>query len=119
MALAAVLGADACEIYTDVDGVYTTDPRIVPEARKVRRISYDEMLELATAGAGVMHNRSIEFAKKFCVPVHVRSSFSDKPGTMIVAEPEAAGPGGLRGGDDQERGPGHGAAACPTGPAPP
>ena len=83
--------ADACEIYTDVDGVYTTDPRIVPEARQRQRISYDEMLELATAGAGVMHNRSIEFAKKFGVPIHVRSSFSDKPGTMIVAEPEAAG----------------------------
>ncbi|MGA2031109.1 MAG: aspartate kinase [Thermoguttaceae bacterium] len=91
VALAAVLGAQACEIYTDVDGVYTTDPRIVPEARRVRQISYDEMLELATAGAGVMHNRSIEFAKKFCVPVHVRSSFSDSPGTMIVADPEAAG----------------------------
>ncbi|MBN2580770.1 MAG: aspartate kinase [Pirellulales bacterium] len=89
VALAAVLGAEACEIYTDVDGVYTTDPRIVPEARKVARISYDEMLELATVGAGVMHNRSIEFAKKFSVPVHVRSSFSDTPGTMIVHEPEA------------------------------
>ena len=90
VALAAVLHADACEIYTDVDGVYTTDPRVVPEARQLRRISYDEMLELATAGAGVMHNRSIEFAKKFSVPVHVRSSFSDKPGTMIVCDPEAA-----------------------------
>jgi len=91
VALAAVLSADACEIYTDVDGVYTTDPRIVPEARHLRQISYDEMLELATAGAGVMHNRSIEFAKKFGVPVHVRSSFSDQPGTMIVAEPEIVG----------------------------
>ena len=89
VALAAVLHADACEIYTDVDGVYTTDPRIVPEARQVKQISYDEMLELATAGAGVMHNRSIEFAKKFNVPVHVRSSFSDNPGTMIVRDPEA------------------------------
>jgi len=89
VALAAVLHADACEIYTDVDGVYTTDPRIVPEARQVKQISYDEMLELATAGAGVMHNRSIEFAKKFSVPVHVRSSFSDNPGTMIVHDPEA------------------------------
>lgn len=89
VALAAVLGAETCEIYTDVDGVYTTDPRIVPEARHVKQISYDEMLELATAGAGVMHNRSIEFAKKFNVPVHVRSSFSDNPGTMIVNEPEA------------------------------
>jgi aspartate kinase len=91
VALAAVLRADACEIYTDVDGVYTTDPRIVPEARRTARISYEEMLELASAGAGVMHNRSIEFAKKFGVPVHVRSSFSDNPGTMIVSEPEAKG----------------------------
>ncbi len=90
VALAAVLSAQSCEIYTDVDGVYTTDPRIVPEARQVKQISYDEMLELATAGAGVMHNRSIEFAKKFNVPVHVRSSFSDNPGTMIVSEPETA-----------------------------
>ena len=75
VALAAVLGADACEIYTDVDGVYTTDPRLLPEARRVKRISYDEMLELASLGAGVMHSRSIEFAKKFSVPIHVRSSF--------------------------------------------
>jgi aspartate kinase len=89
VALAAALDAEVCEIYTDVDGVYTTDPRIVPEARQVKQISYDEMLELATAGAGVMHNRSIEFAKKFGVPVHVRSSFSDNPGTMIVREPES------------------------------
>lgn len=88
VALAAALQADSCEIYTDVDGVYTTDPRIVPEARRLRQISYDEMLELASAGAGVMHNRSIEFAKKFNVPVHVRSSFSDQPGTLITAEPE-------------------------------
>src|SRR5207237_10304916 len=77
VALAAVLGADACEIYTDVDGVYTTDPRVVPEARKIDRISFDEMLELASLGAGVMHSRSIEFAKKYGVPIHVRSSFSD------------------------------------------
>ena len=89
VALAAVLGADACEIYTDVDGVYTTDPRILPEARQVVQISYDEMLELASLGAGVMHSRSIEFAKKFDVPIHVRSSFADIPGTMIVAESES------------------------------
>src|SRR6476619_5202153 len=88
VALAAVLRADACEIYTDVDGVYTTDPRVVPEARRVGRISYDEMLELASLGAGVMHSRSIEFGKKFDVPIHVRSSFTDQPGTMIVADPE-------------------------------
>jgi aspartate kinase len=75
-----------CEIYTDVDGVYTTDPRVVPEARKIEAISYDEMLELASVGAGVMHSRSIEFAKKFDVPIHVRSSFSDAEGTWIVPE---------------------------------
>jgi aspartate kinase len=90
VALAAVLRADACEIYTDVDGVYTTDPRQLPEARRMKRISYDEMLELASLGAAVMHSRSIEFAKKFNVPIHVRSSFSDVPGTMIIAEPESA-----------------------------
>lgn len=90
VALAAVLGADACEIFTDVDGVYTTDPRLLPEARRLTQTSYDEMLELASLGAGVMHSRSIEFAKKFSVPIHVRSSFTDIPGTMIVAEPESA-----------------------------
>lgn len=89
VALAAVLGADACEIYTDVDGVYTTDPRIVPEARKIDRISYDEMLEMASLGAGVMHSRSVEFAKKYGVPIHVRSSLSDAPGTWIVGEADA------------------------------
>lgn len=89
VALAAVLGASACEIYTDVDGIYTTDPRVLPEARRVEVISYDEMLELASLGAGVMHSRSIEFAKKFGVPIHVRSSFSDIEGTMIVAESES------------------------------
>jgi aspartate kinase len=90
VALAAVLGADACEIYTDVDGVYTTDPRLLPEARQMGLISYDEMLELASLGAGVMHNRSIEFAKKFHVPIRVRSSFSDAPGSMIVSIPESS-----------------------------
>ena len=89
VALAAVLGADACEIYTDVDGIYTTDPRLLPEARRLTQTSYDEMLELASLGAGVMHSRSIEFAKKFSVPIHVRSSFTDIPGTMIVAEAES------------------------------
>lgn len=89
VALAAVLGADACEINTDVDGVYTTDPRILPEARRVDVISYDEMLELASLGAGVMHSRSIEFAKKFSVPIHVRSSFGDRDGTMIVTQAES------------------------------
>src|SRR5207245_1391963 len=94
VALAAVMKYDesskngqvGCEIYTDVDGVYTTDPRIVPEARKIDVISYDEMLELASVGAGVMHSRSIEFAKKFDVPLQVRSSFSDAEGTWIVPE---------------------------------
>jgi aspartate kinase len=89
VALAAVLGADACEIYTDVDGVYTTDPRVVPEACKIDRISYDEMLELASLGAGVMHSRSIEFAKKYDVPIHVRTSSSDSRGTWIVGDLEA------------------------------
>lgn len=83
VALAAVLQADACEIYTDVDGVFTTDPRVLPEARKTSQVSYDEMLELASLGAGVMHSRSIEFAKKFDVPIHVRSSLSDTPGSLI------------------------------------
>jgi aspartate kinase len=78
--------AVGCEIYTDVEGVYTTDPRVVPDARKLDAISYDEMLELASVGAGVMHSRSIEFAKKFDVPLQVRSSLSDAEGTWIVPE---------------------------------
>ena len=86
VALAAVLHAEVCEIYTDVDGVYTTDPRIVPQARKIDRISYDEMLELASLGAGVMHSRAIEFGKKYNVPIHVRSSLTDTSGTMILPE---------------------------------
>ena len=89
VALAAVLGADACEIYTDVEGVYTTDPRVVKEARKIDRISFDEMLELASLGAGVMHSRSIEFAKKYGVPIHVRSSFKETEGSWIIAEGDA------------------------------
>jgi aspartate kinase len=89
VALAAALRADACEIHTDVDGVYTTDPRQLPEARHMSQISYDEMLELASLGAGVMHNRSIEFAKKYDVPIHVRSSFSDVQGTLIVSQTES------------------------------
>lgn len=88
VALAAVLGADQCEIYTDVDGVYTTDPRILPEARIVRQVCYDEMLELASLGAGVLHSRSVEFGKKFNVPIHVRSSLSDAPGSIIVDDSE-------------------------------
>jgi aspartate kinase len=87
-ALAAVLQADECQIYTDVEGVFTTDPRVVPEARKVDRIAYDEMLELASLGAGVMHPRSIEFAKKYRVPLRVRPSYAEGEGTLIA--PEAA-----------------------------
>jgi aspartate kinase len=92
VALAAVLNADACEIYTDVDGVFTTDPRLVAEARKLDRVSHDEILELASLGAGVMHSRSIEFGKKFNVPIHVRNSasFSDEPGTIIGSQSEGA-----------------------------
>ncbi|HSQ60080.1 MAG TPA: aspartate kinase [Acidobacteriota bacterium] len=83
VALAAALGADECEIYTDVDGVYTADPRVVPTARKLASVSYDEMLELASLGAKVLHNRSVEIARRFGVPVHVRSSFNWNEGTRI------------------------------------
>lgn len=83
VALAAVLHADLCEIYTDVDGVYTADPRIVKEARKLPEITYDEMLELATAGAKVLHNRSVEMAKKYSVPMVVRSSLNESEGTVV------------------------------------
>lgn len=86
VAVAAAVKADVCEIYTDVDGVYTTDPRICPSARKLARISFDEMLELASLGAKVLQIRSVEFAKRYNVPVHVRSSFSDAPGTWVVQE---------------------------------
>ena len=89
VALAVALKAGVCEIYTDVEGVYTTDPRLVPEARKLDTISYDEMLELASLGAQVMQARSMEVAKKFEVPVHVRSSFSARPGTIISKEVKA------------------------------
>ena len=86
VALAAALTADACEIYTDVDGVYTSDPRIVPQARKLARIAYDEMLELASLGAKVLQIRSVEFAKRYRVRVHVRSSFAESEGTWVVEE---------------------------------
>ncbi|AEH44187.1 aspartate kinase [Thermodesulfatator indicus DSM 15286] len=89
VAIAAALGADVCEIFTDVDGVYTADPRIVPKARKIEKISYEEMLELASMGAKVLEIRSVEFAKIYGVPVHVRSSFTDEPGTMVVEEDES------------------------------
>ena len=83
VALAAALHADACEIYTDVDGVYTADPRKVPKARKLKEITYDEMLDLATSGAGVLHNRSVEMAKKYGVPLVVRSSLNNSEGTVV------------------------------------
>ncbi len=89
VAMAAALQADVCEIFTDVDGVYTTDPNVVPEARKLDRISYDEMLELASLGAKVLQTRSVEYAKNYGVPVHVRSSFNDNPGTMVLKEDAA------------------------------
>lgn len=83
VALAAALHADACEIYTDVDGVYTADPRLVPTARKLNAITYDEMLDLATLGAGVLHNRSVEMAKKYGVSLVVRSSLNESEGTVV------------------------------------
>jgi len=86
VAIASALKADLCEIYTDVDGVYTTDPNIVPEARKLDRISYEEMLELASLGAKVLQTRSVEFAMKYGVPVVVRSSFNSNPGTLVIKE---------------------------------
>jgi len=88
VAIAAALDADVCEIYTDVEGVYTTDPGICPNARKLDKISYDEMLEMASLGAKVLHTRSVEFAKKYNVPIHVRSTFSEKPGTLVIKEDE-------------------------------
>jgi aspartate kinase len=86
VAMAAALKADVCEIYTDVDGVYTADPNVVPDARKLDRITYDEMLELASLGAKVLQSRSVEFAKKYGVPVHVRSTFKPDPGTLVTRE---------------------------------
>src|SRR5512145_324722 len=86
VALAAALKADVCEIYTDVDGVYTADPNVVPDARKLDRVVYDEMLELASLGAKVLQSRSVEFAKKWGVPVHVRSTFKPDPGTIVTRE---------------------------------
>jgi aspartate kinase len=86
VAVAAALKADFCDIYTDVDGVYTTDPNMVPQARKLEKVSYDEMLELASLGAKVLQTRSVEFAKKYNVPVRVLSSFNDNPGTLVTKE---------------------------------
>src|SRR6266571_758693 len=86
VALAAALKAEVCEIYTDVDGVYTADPAIVPDAKKLARVSYDEMLEMASLGAKVLQSRSVEFAKKYGVSVHVRSTFKPDPGTLVTRE---------------------------------
>ena len=90
VALAAAMGADVCEIYTDVDGVFTADPRIVPTARRIERISSEEMLEMAASGAKVLHLRCVEYARRFQVPVHVRSSFSQREGTWVVDRPSNA-----------------------------
>jgi aspartate kinase len=89
VALGAVLQAEVCENYTDVDGIFTADPRIVSDARKIDRISYDEMMELSSVGAGILQTRAVEFAKKYNVPIHVRNSAHERPGTWIVAETQA------------------------------
>ncbi|MCL2463611.1 MAG: aspartate kinase, partial [Micrococcales bacterium] len=89
VALAAGLGADACEIYTDVDGVFTADPRVVPNARKIDRVTYEEMLELAASGAKVLALRCVEYARRYTVPVYVRSSFTTHPGTLVTKEDPA------------------------------
>jgi aspartate kinase len=87
VALAAALRAEVCEIYTDVDGIFTADPRIVPTARKIARISNEEMLEMAASGSKVLHLRSVEYARRFNIPIHVRSSFSAKEGTLVTSAP--------------------------------
>ena len=84
VALAAALGADVCEIFTDVDGVFTADPRIVPDARRIPRISYDEMLEMAACGAKILHLRCVEYARRYGIPIHVQSSFSQRSGTWVT-----------------------------------
>jgi aspartate kinase len=86
VALAAALEADVCEIYTDVDGIFSADPRVVPSARKLSTVTYDEMLELAASGAKVLHLRCVEYARRFDLPIHVRSSFSNKEGTWVVKD---------------------------------
>jgi aspartate kinase len=88
VALAAALGADVCEIYTDVDGVFSADPRIVPNAKRLATVTFEEMLELAASGAKVLHLRSVEYARRYSVPIHVRSSFSYKPGTTVIGSME-------------------------------
>ena len=88
VALAGALNADACEIYSDVDGVFTADPRVVPTARRIPQVSYEEMLEMAASGTKILHLRCVEYARQYNIPLHVRSSFSQKPGTWIVSEVE-------------------------------
>ena len=93
VALAAALGADVCEIYTDVDGVFTADPRVVPHARKLDRVSYEEMLELAACGSKILHLRCVEYGRRYGVPIHVRSSFSQLEGTWVTNDPQAPSQG--------------------------
>jgi aspartate kinase len=88
VALAAALGAEVCEIYSDVDGVFSADPRLVPTARKLDRVSTEEMLEMAASGAKILHLRCVEYARRYSIPIHVRSSFSQKEGTWIVPDPQ-------------------------------
>jgi aspartate kinase len=90
VALAAALDADVCEIYTDVDGIFTADPRIVPTARRIPRITYEEMLEMAACGAKVLHLRCVEYARRYGLPIHVRSSFSTRDGTWVTDQPEGS-----------------------------
>ncbi|MEV7966015.1 aspartate kinase [Sphaerisporangium sp. NPDC088356] len=91
VALAAALEADVCEIYTDVDGIFTADPRIVAAARQIPRISYEEAMEMAACGAKILHLRCVEYARRFSLPIHVRSSFSSKEGTWVVSDPNTEG----------------------------
>ena len=103
VALAAALGAEICEIYTDVDGVFTADPRIVPGARRIPRISYEEMLEMAASGAKVLHVRCVEYARASTIPIHVRSSFSSRDGTLVTDVPEPQTAGSQAEGDELDR----------------
>ena len=118
VALAAALGAEVCEIYSDVDGVFTADPRIVPTARKLDRVSTEEMLEMAACGAKILHLRCVEYARRYNMPVHVRSSFSQKEGTWIVPDPRREQSHGA--GDHRrrrprpQRGQDHRRRRCPT-----
>ena len=103
VALAAALHADVCEIYTDVDGIFTADPRIVPDARQIPRISYEEMLEMAANGAKILHLRCVEYARRNDMPIHVRSSFSDKTGTWVVKTEDVIQEGSTHGASNHFR----------------